>query len=102
MKKPKHLALKKFLSGSIVSLKIDRRQTGTESTETYWVMENNLGETKTSVSHVVADLVDVEPNWSTIMRLKRLYREEVSDWTAFEVREAADLAEYKRLRDKFG
>ena len=102
MKKPKQYDLKKWLCENlIVGLKVRYYQTGTDTSDTDWELMPAIGKAKRVKARSVEELVDVKPNWSSVLQLKECYRVEVGEWDNFRIKESKDFAEYERLKRKF-
>ena len=101
LKMPEMLETKEWLmGGQICGLKLNYRIVGTESTKTDWVLERRDGEVRVFSSYIKY-LVDVEPDWVVVLRVKSSVREEVIAWREYASKEATDLTEYERLKLKF-
>lgn len=102
MKKPERYELKKWIYGRIVcGLKLHYYQTGTDTAETDWEMTDTNGKKKRVKADSVKGLVDLRPDWVAVLRLQDRYIREVEEWDNFAKKEAKDLAEFERLKNKF-
>lgn len=103
MKKPQDFELKEWLcSNAIKGLIIHRYQTGTDTADSDWELIPCEGKSKRVKACKVRDLVTMRPDCVRVMAVTDKVRREVQDYQEFAKREAADLAEYERLKKKFG
>ena len=102
MKEPEDIELKQWLCDkAIKGLIVHHYQTGTDTSDTDWELIPYEGKPKRVVADKVKRLVSVDPDWAHVMRVHDRVRSEVDEWNAFVKKEAADLAAYKRLKQKF-
>jgi hypothetical protein len=102
MKKPEYYDLKKWLcENTIVGLRVSQTVTGCDTMDVYWVLEPAAGVHKRVRDTTVQGLVDIHPDWIRVLDVKDKVRAEVDAWDAFAKKEARDLSEYKRLKEKF-
>jgi hypothetical protein len=103
MKKPASFTLKEWLcDNSIRGLIIHYYQTGTDTSDTDWELIPSEGKPKRVKADKVKDLVTVRPDWARVMTVTTQVVKEVQEYREFCKREAVDLAEYERLKKKFG
>jgi len=101
MKKPNETILKLYNLGWINEMKVDYRQTGTDTADTFCV----LGKGKKQIKgkwNTYKEYLDVMVSHAYIAKLKPEYEKQVEDWKKFEKENADDLAEFERLKVKFG
>lgn len=102
MKQPKYYGLKKFLCEErIRGLSIDFVQTGTESTETYWVLTADSGNKKRVLDRTVKDLVELRPDWSSVLRPRTQVITEIEKWDAFIEEDKVAYNKYLDLKERF-
>lgn len=102
MKKPEDYELKKWLcSNTVYDLKIHHIQTGVDTFDTDWEMTSTSKKKKRCRDYKVKPLVDIHPNWNSVLRAKREVVKEVKAWDEFAKKEETDLLEYERLKMKF-
>lgn len=101
MKKPNDVVLRLHALGWIHGLHIEQRQTGTDTADTFVKITGSNGKASGLWSTYEQHL-DLTPDHNSICSLRRSDAEHVEAWERFERANAADLAEYKRLRAKFG
>jgi hypothetical protein len=103
MKKPQDFKIKEWLCDhSIKGLIVHYYQTGTDTSDTDWELIPRSGEPKRFKADKVKDLVNLRPDWVRVMNVTDRVQREVKDYREFAEREAADIAEYERLKAKFG
>ena len=99
---PKHYEVKKWLCENvIVGLKIHYYQTGEDRSSTDWELFPQEGKSQRWRASTVEDLVIFSPDWVRLFKVVDEVRKEVEEWKIFEKEEAHDLAEYRRLKEKF-
>jgi len=102
MKKPQDFELKEWLCDhKTKGLVVHYYQTGTDTADTDWELIPREGKSKRVKDHKVKDLVTLRPDWVRVMTVTDRVRREVEEYREFAKREAADLAEYERLKKKF-
>lgn len=102
MKKPENYKLKKWLCENIiVGLHIHYYQTGTESADTDWELITGEGKSKRINANLIKHLVNVKPDWASVLRVNNEIIKEVNEYKIFAKKEAKDLVEYERLKKKF-
>lgn len=103
MKKPERFEIKEWLcENTVKGLVVHQRQTGVDTFETYWELIPCDGKTKILKRGTVEDLVILIPNWVRVLKVLDGVRSEVGEYKEFVKREAVDMAEYIRLKKKFG
>lgn len=102
MKRPTDMALWIYHNWPIKSLVVDYVQVGASEGET----RVTLGGSREKVDGVfwgsIEPMVEVGVNYNSILRLHPHIARQVSEWIRLSEEEAADLAEYERLKKKFG
>lgn len=102
MKRPQHFEFKQWLCrNTIVGLRIHYIQTGTDTARTEWELIPMAGTSKKVSPEVVAPLVELKPDWVRVLQVKQHVLIEFKEYEEFTKKEAADLAEYERLKKKF-
>lgn len=108
MKQPDELAL--WLSRYFIdTMKIDYRQTGCDTAETYIIMSgsgmNDDDETvdveREELLSEVSKYVDFQPSHNQVFVLSAKYDNECRAWWNFVEENEEDLEEYERLKKKF-
>ena len=102
MKQPKDFELKKWLCNNLITgVKVHYYQTGTDTSDTDWELFSFEGNKKRVKMWAVQPLLKFDPNWVKLMQVKDEVVEEVTAYEGFCIKEARDLAAYKRLKTKF-
>lgn len=102
MKKPENLEIKKWLcKNCVIGIKLHKRFIGIESSKTEYQLFSEKSEI-TASDWTIKRLVDFNPDCSRLLSVRREVLDEVKKWEAFAKEEAKDLAEYERLKAKFG
>jgi len=103
MKKPQDYELKKWLSENIlIGLELNYYQTGTDTSDTDWIIKSKNNGERTVRSGKVEQLVTVRVDWVRVIRATDAVQNEVKEWDAFSEKEAKDIEEYERLKEKLG
>lgn len=97
--KPSDLVMKLY-GRKFVSLKVEYRQMGADTAETYWVLTDWGGNTSEYLAYSVSKLLEVAPDFNSVARLNQRDTERASAWRDWEKQHAADIAELKRLEQK--
>jgi hypothetical protein len=108
-KKPSPLALWIDKHGTPDQLKVDYRQTGTDTADTWIILTvtDSKKSTETRPHEIGSDRYGYENDvylhlsHASIVELTEGGRKRVDEWKAFEKKEAKDLAEFDRLKTKF-
>lgn len=109
---PTRLALWIDKHGEPDQLKVEYRQTGTDTADTYITLTCSRSNKSIEVQpgdinerdrygYKAGDDVCLNLSHATIVELTAGGRKRVDEWKAFQKREARDLAEFARLRRKF-
>jgi len=104
MKKPNQTILRLYELGWIKEMKVDYRQTGTDTSDTFDTF-CVLGDGKNQVKgkwSTYKEYLEVRVSHAYIAKLKPEYEKQVEDWKKFEKENADDLAELERLKAKLG
>jgi len=101
MEKPNKIVMKLCDLGWIHGLHIEQRQTGTDTAETFVKITGSNGKVE-GRWHTYREFLDLVPSHNSVCHVKEKYVRQVDDWRKFEKQNAKELAEYKRLKDKFG
>jgi len=101
MEKPSEIAMKLCSLGWLHGLHIEQRTTGTDTAEPFVKITGSNGIAEGRWSTYVGFL-DLVPDHNSVCHVKERYVRQVQDWKKFEKKNARELAEYKRLRAKFG
>ncbi len=101
MKKPNETILKLYALEWINEMKIDYKQVGVDTFDTFCV----LGDGKKQVKgrwDTYKQYLDVGVSYAYIAKLKPGYEKQVEDWKKFKKENSSDLAEFERLKAKLG
>ena len=101
MEKPSDIAMELYGLGWLHGLYIDYRQTGADTAETFVKISGSNGNAE-GLWRSYREYLDLTPSHNSICKLKEKYDRQITEWKKFEKENANDLAEYKRLREKFG
>jgi len=85
-----------------VGLRVEYRQTGSDTAETFWVVEDWNKKTYEFVGGIPDRYIDMKPDYRSVFQVKKAVLDKVRARKAFEKSHAHDLAEYERLKKKFG
>lgn len=102
MKKPSSKLLRLYELGSISAISVEYRQTGTETADTFATITGSQGSLTDVVWDCYREFLDVRVWTNTVAVIKRQYSNEIEEWRKFEDNNANELAEYERLKAKFG
>jgi hypothetical protein len=103
MKKPTDYELKKWLCDNFITgLKIHHYQTGTDTASTDWELIPSTGKSKRLRDHTIQKLVNVRPDYNSVLQPLDSIVKEIEEWKKFAKTEAKELSEYERLKKKFG
>jgi hypothetical protein len=100
MKKPNEKLLRLNGIGNIHTLRIDYRQTGTDTADTFFTVTGEHGAVK-GLWSTYRDYLDVDVDFKSVARLKESYVVEIETWMKWKKTNAKDLAEFERLKKKF-
>lgn len=102
MKKPSQYNLKKWLyNNPIKGIEVEYRQTGIDTADTWWKVKTR-DKAKTLKADTVEDLIVIEPTHAYLAFLDEPYGDEVEAYDKFCEENEKDLAEFERLKKKFG
>lgn len=101
MEKPNEIVIKLYGLGCIHGLHIEQRQTGTDTAETFVKITGSNGKAE-GKWHSYREYLELVPDHNSVCHVKEMYVRQVEDWRKFEKHNAKELAEYKRLKAKFG
>jgi hypothetical protein len=101
MNKPNDVVLRLYKIGTIHGLHIEQRQTGADTADTFVEITGSNGK-ESGLWKTYKQHLDLTPGYNSVCCLRRSDAEHVEAWKRFERENAAELAEYKRLRAKFG
>jgi hypothetical protein len=102
MEKPQDYELKKWLCEHLIrGLIVHYYQTGIDKSDTDWELIPLEGKSKRVKADKVESLVTLRPDWVKVMTVTDRVKREVEEYREFAKREAADLAEFERLKKKF-
>jgi hypothetical protein len=114
--KPSRLLLWMDKNGTPSQLRVEYRPTGVDTAET-WIVLSVIGERGIVTASVdihpgelARDTYGNEPGQDVCLRLDHAFcvrptengRKRLDAWKAFQKREAADISEFARLKEKFG
>lgn len=102
-RKPPGKLLEIFNLGRIDGVYVEHIQTGTDTADTRVTLSNlRQGGNVVGWVYEITPYITLRFSWATLAELKPEYVKQVEDWIAFEKKNARDLAEYRRLKAKFG
>ncbi len=101
MKKPNKIILNLYNLGWINEMKVDYKQTGTDTADTFCVLSDGKKQIKGKWS-TYKEYLEVRVSHAYIAKLKPTYEKQAEDWKKFEKENADDLAELERLKAKLG
>ena len=101
MEKPNEILMKLCGLGWIHGLHIAQRQTGTDTAETFVKITGSNGKADGKWCSY-REYLELVPGHNSVCHVKEKYVRQVEDWGEFKKQNAKELAEYKRLKDKFG
>jgi len=103
MNKPEFYELKKWLrDNTICGLKVHYYQTGDDTADTDWELIPDTGKSRKVKADIISRYVEVRPDWVSVLRPLSAVIQQVNEYEAFAKKESRDLAEYERLKKKFG
>lgn len=96
-------------NGRFEGLLIDDRQTGTDTSETYWILiyykqvEYQWKEVRIEyLASEVSKYFEAVIDYSSVIRIKDHYLKQVHRWFEYAKKNKKELNEYRRLKEKFG
>lgn len=101
VKRPSDIEIWLYESWPITTLSVSYRPRSEDEADTYVAIHGAAGR-KEFKWETVRDLLDVEVGYKTVAQLKRYRRDQVAAWKEYEAKNKAELAEYERLKEKFG
>ena len=101
VKKPSDVVLELYNLGFISSIKVDYRQTGVDTGETFCELVGDNGRV-CGLWDIYEDFLVVTVDYNSVASLNRIYENEVEKWKEYEEANKKDLKEYERLKKKFG
>ena len=101
MEKPSIYLLELCELGWIHTIHIEQRQTGIDESDTHVDLTGSAGHTFGWWRHY-RPFLEVEVHHNSVARVHRSEEEKVHAWKEFEKANAVELAEYQRLKKKFG
>lgn len=101
MEKPSGVALKLYELGWIHGLFIEQQQTGTDTADTFCVITGSKNKARGKWA-TYEKYLDVRIGHNYVAKLKQEYAVQVERWKEFERVNKEELAEYERLKAKFG
>jgi hypothetical protein len=87
--------------GWLHGIHLQQRQTGTDSADTFCVITGSDGKVEGLWSSY-SQYLEVRPDHNSIARISERWRKLIEVWDEYAKREQHDLAEYERLKRKFG
>ena len=103
MKKPDFYDIKEFLCrGKIKSIDVNYVQTGSESAETRITVKLLSGDDETFIGRGFLNFIQIQFDWNSIGAIREIYKKEVDEWKRYEKNNQLEIAEYKRLKAKYG
>lgn len=85
-----------------VALHVDYRQTGTDTADTFWVVSNWNNKKFEFQGGIPMKYLDFSPDYRSVFQVRKEVIDKVKVWKAFEKSHEHELAEYERLKKKFG
>jgi hypothetical protein len=101
IKKPNEALLRLYEIGRIRGLLIEHKQTGTDTSDTFVTLTGSNNTLK-GLWCTYSPYLDVEVGHYYVALIKQSARSIVYHWKEFEKKNTKELAEYKRLKAKFG
>lgn len=101
MERPSHIEQRLADIVEASGLHIEYRQTGTDTAETFWYVTDANGKKHEFVGGIPASLIIMKPNWRSVFQVRDEIIAKVAHWKAFVKSNEHELAEYKRLKEKF-
>ena len=101
MDKPSEILIRLCKLGWIHGLHIEQKQTGTDTAETFVTITGSDGKAE-GKWNAYRDFLELVPGHNSVCHVKEKFIRQVEDWQNFEIQNAKELADYKRLREKFG
>ena len=89
-------------SHRVIGVSIEYVQTGTDTAETYLTLTPESGNKVRWLDRTFSKVATLELDHYRLVKPKYGVREEVEAWDKYEKANAAELAEYERLRAKYG
>ena len=102
MKKPNQEAINLVMFGPVIGIRVEHRQTGTDTAETYLHLKNREGKVSVVKAPTFHRFMDLHLDHYRIARVKTDVQETVEEWQKFEKQHRAEIREYERLKAKFG
>lgn len=101
MNKPNLHLLRLYGIGTIQCIEVEQQQTGTDSTATYVKIKGVNGECRGKWK-TYEPYIDVKVRYNSIATIKHGYIAELAKWKLYQEENERELAEYERLKAKFG
>jgi hypothetical protein len=102
MDMPKEYELCKWINERYISgLEIIYDYSDYDQCISYWILKDNEGKTKKVIDKSIQNLVDISPEYNSILRLKDDIPLKLENYGKFIKKNARELSEYKRLKAKF-
>jgi len=101
MLKPSPILLKLAAIGSIQSIVVKYVQTGTDTAETMATIVGLNGNHSTGKWSSFEPYLELKVNHNSVARLSPGLLRQAEAWNRYEAENQAELAEYKRLKQKF-
>lgn len=101
MEKPTDILVRLCDLGWLHGLHIEQRQTGTDTADTFVKITGSNGKAE-GRWYTYREFLELVPDHNSVCHVKEKYRRQVEDWSAFEKQNAKELAEYRRLKEKYG
>jgi len=100
MNKPSQAMLKLIKIGRIHGVNIRQKQTGTDTADTFCTITGADGKVE-GLWSTYSEYITVSPFFDGIAEVSPKAVKEYNEWIKFERENKKDLAEYKRLKEKF-
>lgn len=103
MTKPDEHLLALYKLGWITGVSVDYRQTGTDTSDTYVTFANSYDNKKVmGLLSNYTKYIKLDFSYNTVATIHPEFISMVTEWEKFEQKNKRELAEYKRLQEKFG
>lgn len=100
--KPVPPALKKLMQlGTIKSIKIEYKQTGTDTADSFVTLGGD-GEDIVGLWSSYIEYLNVKVDYCSVAQVKEFYVEQWNGWKTYRKNNEKELAEWKRLKKKYG
>jgi hypothetical protein len=102
VKKPSDLVIKLYEMGRLRGISVEMVPVGADGTETYVTIEGNNKQKVRILTKTFNECLELDLSFDWVCRLRPEHKKHVEAWKEFEAKNAKELAEYQRLKEKFG